>query len=302
MPVRGLTLGILLALAGHPGFVSSAVAQPAAAQSDVLAAYNDAIARFKAILRERRAQIDAKQPLPNLPGQAVYNARTNLISTYKDLTDAQPAKIGRPNKFGIPPAHFDADNEPLIDEYVNLFASCRRRPPMRKTRRRRSRMLSTLRPPSHGHGPDAANADIAGRISWACSLPRPTAIRISAMRAPTSTRAAFRPACLKVKTATQMGRDQAVDRSLRSATDRPRRQGRGARRQYRPPLQSLDRCTRRLMNAHAELFTANSGDRGSISRSDRPDEVLRADPDRSFADQVALRSGNRSDTGFPTRP
>ena len=102
MPVRGLTLGILLALAGHPGLVSSAIAQPVAAQSDVLAAYNDAVARFKAILRERRAQIDAKQPLPNLPGQARLLARIAMMSTYKDLTDALPSRIGRPNKFGNP--------------------------------------------------------------------------------------------------------------------------------------------------------------------------------------------------------
>src|SRR5271163_208048 len=44
-----------------------------------------------------------------------------MMSAYKDLTDALPSKIGRPNKFGIPPAYFDADSEPLIDEYINLF-------------------------------------------------------------------------------------------------------------------------------------------------------------------------------------
>ena len=44
-----------------------------------------------------------------------------MMSTYKDLTDAQPSRIGRPNKFGIPPAYFDADNEPLIDEYLAIF-------------------------------------------------------------------------------------------------------------------------------------------------------------------------------------
>jgi len=34
-----------------------------------------------------------------------------MMSAYKDLTDALPSKIGRPNKFGIPPAYFDADSE-----------------------------------------------------------------------------------------------------------------------------------------------------------------------------------------------
>ena len=44
-----------------------------------------------------------------------------MMSAYKDLTDALPWKIGRANKFGIPPAYFDADSEPLIDEYRALF-------------------------------------------------------------------------------------------------------------------------------------------------------------------------------------
>ena len=101
--------------------ISSAAAQPAAlttSQSAALDQYNTALGDFKSILSERRAQIDAKEKLPNVPGQALYLARNHMMSAYKDLTDALPSKIGRPNKFGIPPAYFDADNEPLIDEYL----------------------------------------------------------------------------------------------------------------------------------------------------------------------------------------
>jgi len=107
-----------------PGFISSAQGQPGAlpkSQSDGVNAYADALSRFKSLLSQRRAQIESKQPLPELPGQALYLARNGIISTYKDLTDALPSKIGRPNKFDIPPAYFDADNEPLMDEYVQLF-------------------------------------------------------------------------------------------------------------------------------------------------------------------------------------
>ena len=89
--------------------------------SEAVAAYDRALGEFKSILAERRRQIDAKEPLPNLPGQALYLARVAVISTYKDLTDAMPSRIGRPNKFEIPPAYFDADIEPLIDEYSRLF-------------------------------------------------------------------------------------------------------------------------------------------------------------------------------------
>jgi len=92
-----------------------------AKQSEALATYERALGDFKAILAERRKQIEAKQPLPNLPGQALYLARVAVISSYKDLTDAMPSRIGRPNKFEIPPAYFDADIEPLIDEYAALF-------------------------------------------------------------------------------------------------------------------------------------------------------------------------------------
>ncbi|WP_027572678.1 hypothetical protein [Bradyrhizobium sp. WSM1743] len=92
-----------------------------ARQSEALATYERALADFKSILAERRRQIDAKEPLPNLPGQALYLARVAVISSYKDLTDAMPSRIGRPNKFEIPPAYFDADIEPLVDEYGKLF-------------------------------------------------------------------------------------------------------------------------------------------------------------------------------------
>ncbi|HEV2158980.1 hypothetical protein [Bradyrhizobium sp.] len=90
-------------------------------QSEAAATYERALGDFKAVLAERRRQIDARQPLPNLPGQALYLARVAVISSYKDLTDAVPSRIGKPNKFEIPPAYFDADIEPLIDEYGKLF-------------------------------------------------------------------------------------------------------------------------------------------------------------------------------------
>jgi len=114
------TVGSLVpARIGNLGFVSPAQGQPS--HSDALNAYNNAVNDFRSILSQRRAQINSHQPLPNLPGQALYLARNKMISAYKDLTDALPSRIGRPNKFGIPPAYFDAENEPLLDEYVNLF-------------------------------------------------------------------------------------------------------------------------------------------------------------------------------------
>src|SRR5262249_59875501 len=94
---------------GGLGFVSSAWAQSAmltASQAEALNAYDRAVNDLKSILRTRRAQIDSDQPLPNLPGQALYLARNAMLSAYKDLTDTLPAKISRPNKFRNHPAHF----------------------------------------------------------------------------------------------------------------------------------------------------------------------------------------------------
>ena len=119
-------LGYVVALpfdVGNLSFVSLAAGQGTALtkpQSEALDAYNKTVQDFKAILAERRAQINAKQTLPDLPGQALYLARNAMMSAYKDLTDVMPSRIGRPNKYKIPPAYFDADNEPLIDEYKAL--------------------------------------------------------------------------------------------------------------------------------------------------------------------------------------
>jgi hypothetical protein len=168
LPVSDDTVASLLP-AGNLGFVSPAQAQPAAlsqSQSEAFAAYNKAVGDFKSILKERRAQIDPKQPLPNLPGQALYLARNNMISAYKDLTDALPGRIGRPNKFGIPPAYFDADNEPLLDEYAELFKVMQAPPANAQPSSTPFDDVVALGTAiARARGLDAANADVAGRLS-----------------------------------------------------------------------------------------------------------------------------------------
>ncbi|MDD1536936.1 MULTISPECIES: hypothetical protein [unclassified Bradyrhizobium] len=135
-------------------------------QSEAVAAYDRALGEFKSILAERRRQIDAKEPLPNLPGQALYLARVAVISTYKDLTDAVPSRIGRPNKFEIPPAYFDADIEPLIEEYSRLFDVMEAPPAGAQnspTPFRDVVDLATVIARAKGLAPE--HADAAGRIS-----------------------------------------------------------------------------------------------------------------------------------------
>ncbi|MGQ0681839.1 hypothetical protein [Bradyrhizobium sp.] len=159
--IAALIAGFILAVLG--GLVS-----PASAQGDALAAYDGALSQFKAVLAERRRQIDAKQKLPNLPGQALYLARNLVMSTYKDLTDAQPSRIGRPNKYGIPPQYFDADNEPLLDEYRKLFDVMQAAPANAQNSAAPFKDVADLgRAVARARGLDAANAETAGRISLA---------------------------------------------------------------------------------------------------------------------------------------
>jgi hypothetical protein len=135
-------------------------------QSDALSTYNNAMNDFKSILGQRRAQINLNQGLPSLPGQALYLARINMMSAYKDLTDALPSKIGRPNKFGVPPAYFDAASEPLIDEYRNLF-DIMEAPPAnaQKSDTPFKDVVDLGIAIARSKGLDATNAQAAGRIS-----------------------------------------------------------------------------------------------------------------------------------------
>jgi hypothetical protein len=164
----GSVAPLVAAVIGNVGFISPAMAEPAALtkkQSDALDTYNNSRSHFEQILGRRRAQINSKQ-LPNLPGQALYLARNNMMSAYKDLTDALPAKMGGPNKYGIPPAYFSADNEPLLDEYRRLFDVMQAPPANAQNSDRPFKDVVDLGTAiARAKGLDAANAAAAGRIS-----------------------------------------------------------------------------------------------------------------------------------------
>ena len=164
-----LALAVVAGGAGGPRIVTPAAAQttaPTKVQAGARAAYDTALRDFKTILAKRRAQIDVKEDLPNLPGQAVYLARLKVMSTYKDLTDALPSRIGRPNKFGVPPAYFEADIEPLIEEYSALFRIMQAPPAGAQASETPFKDVADLgRAIARAKGVDAATADAAGRIS-----------------------------------------------------------------------------------------------------------------------------------------
>ena len=167
--VAALALAAVAAGGDGLGYAKPAAAQSALLtkeQSEAQAAYDRAVREFKAVLSERRAQIDAKRPLPERPGQAVYLARVEVMSTYKDLTDAHPLRIGRPNKFGVPPAYFDVAIEPLIDEYTALFKHMQTPPSYAQASETPFKDVADLgRAIARAKGLDAATVDAAGRIS-----------------------------------------------------------------------------------------------------------------------------------------
>jgi hypothetical protein len=154
---------------GELSFMSPAMGQQGTLsqrQSDALDAYGHAVNKFKSILSQRRTQISSNQRLPSLPGQALYLARNDMIGAYKDLTDALPSKIGRRNKFGIPPAYLDADSEPLLDEYRKLF-DLMETPPAnaQKSDTPFKDVVDLGIAIARAKGLDATNAEAAGRIS-----------------------------------------------------------------------------------------------------------------------------------------
>ncbi|HEX6000918.1 MAG TPA: hypothetical protein VFZ16_16215 [Hyphomicrobiaceae bacterium] len=162
---------LFAAFAHVAGTPTPAAAQPTLAaltqqHAEARAAYAKALRAFKAVLAERRGQIDRGGTLPNRPGQALYLARREIMSTYKDLTDLEPQRIGRSNRHGIPPAYFDAANEPLMDEYAALFAIMQAPPAGAQPSRTPYKDVADLaRAIARARGLDAAAVDAAGRIA-----------------------------------------------------------------------------------------------------------------------------------------
>jgi hypothetical protein len=89
-----------------------------------------------------------------------------MLSAYKDLTDALPSKIGGPNKYKIPPAYFDADLEPLLDEYRKFF-DLMQAPPIdaQKSDTPFKDVVDLGMAIARARGLGATDAEAAGRIS-----------------------------------------------------------------------------------------------------------------------------------------
>ncbi len=257
MPARRRAIAALAALGLLLATSAGSKAQTLAGkQSETLATYERALGDFKSVLAERRRQIEAKQPLPNLPGQALYLARVAVISAYKDLTDAVPSRIGRPNKFEIPPAYFDADIEPLIDEYSKLFDIMEAPPAGAQNSATPFKDvvdLATAIARAKGLGPEHAAA--AGRISLGLFFAetngkqnvrngRSNTYMGSFQTGPSEDRNGHR------KWETIKGEIAVIDPELSARDDREEARARGTDHRFNHWTNVRDG----LMNAHAEVF------------------------------------------------
>jgi hypothetical protein len=225
-------------------------------QADAQAAYDRALGDFKSILAERRRQIEAKQPLPNLPGQALYLARVAMISAYKDLTDAVPSRIGKPNKFGIPPAYFDAAIEPMVDEYADIFEIMEAPPASAQNSATPFKDVIDLGAAiARAKGLAPADAEAAGRISLGLFYAetngkqnvrnaRSNTYMGSFQTGPSEDRNGQR------KWEAIKGAIAAADPALNARDDKEEARSRGTDRRFNHWTNVRDG----LMNAHAELF------------------------------------------------
>src|SRR5262245_17005542 len=241
----------------RPAPLRASPTRPAAltqAQLDALGAYDKALNQLKSILSERRAQISSHQSLPNLPGQALYLARVNMMSAYKDLTDALPSKIGRDNRFGIPPAYFDADTEPLLDEYRKLFDIMEAPPANAQNSDTPLKDVVDLGIAiARAKGLAAANAEVAGRISLGLFFAE-TDGKQSIRNSPANTdKASLQTGPSERRTAQRKGAE------TRKSTQSPGLIARDEREEARlgnldPPYNHCIAVRDGLANAHADLF------------------------------------------------
>ena len=256
--------------------LAAALLFASASHANELDAYTKAANDFKSVLSQRRAQLSSGQNLPNLPGQALYLARNGMISAYKDLTDAVPGKIGRPNKFGIPPAYFDADNEPLLDEYVRLFGIMQAPPANAQNSATPFEdvvVLGTVI--ARAKGLDAASAEAAGRISLGMFFAETNGNQNIGNARSNRYKGSFQTGESEDRNGqSKWAAIKAEDPRTRSRARRPRRPGTGAGYRHRSALQSLDRGAQRPDERPRRGLSADTCDLEGIPGPDRSDEDL----------------------------
>lgn len=255
--LSALTLALLISgTVSAPTHVSAEPVALTKEQMEAQATYDQAVAEFKKVLAERRAQINAKAKLPNLPGQALYLARVKVMSTYKDLTDALPSRIGRPNKFNVPPAYFDVAIEPLIDEYKDLLSIMEKAPANAQASKTPFKDVVDLGTViARAQGLDAKDAEQAGRISVGIFFAetngrqnignaRSNTYKGSLQTGPSeNSKGRKKWAAIKAKV-------RAIDPKLAARDDKEEAWAHGTDERYNHWLSVRNG----LMNAHAELF------------------------------------------------
>ena len=215
------------------------------------------------------------------------------MSTYKDLTDALPSRIGRPNKFGVPPAYFDADIEPLIEEYAELFAIMQAPPANAQDSATPFKDVADLATAiARAKGLDATTADAAGRIGLGIFFAETNGHQNIGNARSNTYKGSLQTGVSEdrrgqKKWAAIKKRIAALDPALAARDDKEEARA-------KPIDQRFNHWTavrNGLMNAHAELFPQIPAIAKMLPDQDRSDEAVRAHPDHTGADAGRAQVG-----------
>ncbi len=296
-----LLAGLLVLVAATAASAQSGYPDRPKPQPDAPGAYNAAVSQFETVLRQRRAQLSAHQALPNLPGQALYLARNDMISAYKDLTDLVPSRIGKPNKFAIPPAYFAVENEALLEEYYKIFDVLDAPPANAQSSDTPFKDVVDLGiAVARARGLDAANAEIAGRIALGIFFAETNGVQNAGNARSNKYKGSFQTGPSEDRT----GQAKWAAIKQRVASSDPALSRRDDKEEAR--IGDLDHRLNHwtnvrdaLMGTHADIFPQVADNREDPAGSDRPDEAVRADADHTDADPRRVEVGQSAcEPGF----
>src|SRR6267154_1259745 len=160
----------------------------------------------------------------------------------------------RAEKVEISPSYFDADNEPLVDEYRKLYDLLEAPPVNAQNSATAFKDVVDLGAAiARAKGLDATNAEVAGRISLGLFF---------------------------AETNGNQNIGNARSNRYKGSLQTGVSEDRNGQEKWAAIRKSI-----------AAFDPANTGDRESIAKSDRSDEAVRAHPNHSYSDQVCAQIG-----------
>ena len=194
----------------------------------------------------------------------------------------------------IPPAYFDAANEPLLDEYLKLFSVMQAAPANAQNSETPFKDVVDLGTAiARARGLDAANADVAGRISLGIFFAETNGNQNIGNARSNKYKGSFQTGVSEGqggqrKWAALRPAIAAFDPALIARDTKEEARVGNLDRRYNHWINVRDA----LMNAHADAFLQIPAIVEAFPDPIDQIEAVRADPDRSQPTKAAIRSGN----------